>query len=185
MNMTSTKTVRKLGYSSILAAVLLTACGGESGVSTPPSGPGTPADVDFVVTSVDAITASVAVNNNSAVSLDGVQVLVSTFTAVDTSSDGSGTAVAKDVVLYNSIDELATSPAVVSGGKFTFILKNVNFAAASNDTSGAASAASCSGSSDTALGEVLLEVLNQGDELKRETVPVCALQGKTYSVTIN
>ena len=132
----------------------------------------------WVVTGVDAVTASVKVTNASGADLAGVQVLVSSVSTVDTSSDGSGSGTTKDVTLYNSSEDLGSSQAIANNGNFTFALKNVNFSAAGNDSGKECTA------DVTALGQVFLEVLDQGNELSRQTVQVCDLQGKTYSVSV-
>lgn len=167
----------------VLSALLLAACGGGGGGSggeevtvTTPS---------FNITAVDAETAAVRLTATDAV--QEVQVLVSTIqtlTGESATSEEAASTKVRGVSLYNSAEGVTALPTIAAGGSSVFSLKNVNFSAASGDTANAASSASCASNADNALGTVRLEVFSQGVQLFERDVPVCALQGTTYSVTL-
>ncbi|MEY4979411.1 MAG: hypothetical protein RLZZ352_1681 [Pseudomonadota bacterium] len=169
----------------VLSAMLLAACGGGGGGTSTTDGDTTTSVPSLTITAVNAQTAAVTINTSTAI--QEVQVLVSTVQTLSeenaTSADAESTTI-RGVSLYNSAEGVTTLPNVAAGTPTTFSLKNVNFAAASSDTSASASAAVCSSDADTALGTVRLEVFSQGSQLLEKDVPVCAMQGKTYSVSL-
>ena len=192
--MKSNNTFKTLVLPGVLAALLLAGCGG-GGTSTDSGssgGGGTSSDTSsvvelpsfFVITSTDAVTASVKVNNTAGV-LNGVQVLVSTLKTAEATSDDATSATIKDIALYNSSEDATSAQSIAASGSATFSLKNVSFAAASADVGSSASDATCTNVTDTVLGEVRLEVFGDGWLLKELDVPVCALQGKTYEVSVS
>jgi hypothetical protein len=166
----------------ILATALLAACGGGGG-----GGGGGEASVpSLTITAVNAVTASVKINNTTDAALAEVQVLVSTLKTLsgdDATSEDAETQI-PDVLLFNSNEGGSASSNIAINGSHTFDLKNVNFAAASSSSTVSASA-TCADINDKALGTVRLEVFSQGVQLKQlDDVPVCALQDKTYTLTI-
>jgi hypothetical protein len=165
----------------ILATALLSACGGGGG------GPVPAASVpSLTITAVNAVTASVKINNTTGAALEEVQVLVSTLKTLsgdDATSEDAETQI-PDVLLFNSNEDVSVSPNVANNDSHTFDLKNVNFAAASSSTNVSASA-TCIGINDKALGTVRIEVFSQGSQQLTSDVPVCALQGKTYTVNLS
>lgn len=183
--MTSNNTFKTLVLPGVLAAVLLAGCGGGGGsAAETPQPPVVTEMPSFVITNTEAVTASVKVSNTGA-ALTGVQVLVSTLKTEDTSSDGSASVRTKDVILYNSSEGSVSAPGIAAGGNVTFSLKNVSFAAASDDVGSSASASACANTADTALGEVRVEVFSEGGQLLERDVPVCALQGRVYEVSVS
>lgn len=188
--MKSNKIFATLALSGVMTALVLAGCGGGgSSVDATPPAVTPPVPVTempaFVITNTDAVTASVKVSNTAG-ELNAVQVLVSTLRAFEATSDDATDATSariKDVILYNSSDDGTQS--IGAGGNATFNLKNVNFAAASTDAGSSATAAICANNSDKVLGEVRLEVFGDGWLLKEENVPVCAIQGKTYDVSVS
>lgn len=181
--MKSNKTLKTLAWSGVVAALLLAGCGGGG---TTPQEPGALEKPSAIITNIDAVTAAVSVSNTGA-ALEGVQVVVSTLGTVDTSSDGSASSAGTPVrgtVLYNSGEDPTSAVAIAAGGRHTFALKNVSFAPASSDVGSSATVASCLSATDASLGEVLVEVLGQEGVLHRVKLPVCALKGQTYAVTL-
>jgi hypothetical protein len=166
----------------ILATALLAACGGGGGGVTDPvvSVP------SLTITAVNAVTASVKINNTTGAELAEVQVLVATLKTLsgdDATSEDAETQI-PDVLLFNSNEGVSVSPNVANNGSHTFDLNNVNFAAASSSTN-VSTSTTCANINDKALGTVRLEVFSQGVQLKQlDDVPVCALQEKTYTLTI-
>jgi hypothetical protein len=184
MNM-KTNNLKAWVFPGVLTAVLLTACGGGGGSGT--STPSTPSTPSFTITAVDAVTAQVTVSTTAAI--EDVQVLVSTLktsTGNDVTSEDADNTKVKDVLLYNSGEDATSLPDIAANGSSTFSLKNVNFAAASSDTASSATdvVVTCKDGTDTALGTVRLEVFSQGGQLWVSDVPVCAMQGTTYSVSL-
>jgi hypothetical protein len=169
---------------SLLAAVLLSACGG-GGDSPATALANVPASSIFSQTSVDAVTALLQVTNSTSVTLADVQVIVSALEDVSTFDDGSSPTKEKGLVLYNSNEDATATQSIASGANFTFSLKSVSFAFASSDTATSATAVTCSGTTDTALGSVQVEVFNEGYQIKSLTVNVCALQGLTYNLSVS
>ena len=169
----------------VLSALLLGACGGGGGGTG--STDVVPTTPSFTITSVDAETAAVRVTANASAAVQEVQVLVSTvqtLTGENATSEEATTTTIRGVLLYNSAEGVSVLPTIAASGSNVFSLKNVNFSAASTDTANAASSASCASNTDNVLGTVRLEVFSQGVQLFERDVPVCALQGTTYPVTL-
>lgn len=167
----------------ILATALLAACGGGGGGGGDPEVAFNPTSEASLFRIADAPVETdnpvdIRVVNNTGEKLEAVQVLLSTLrdeVLPSTSEEVVSTTVkARDVLLYSS--SAVGLPTIANTASGTFSLKNVNFAAASSDTSGSASATTCLSTSDAALGTVRLEVFSQGSQLWQKDVNVCAVQ---------
>lgn len=181
--MKSNNILKTLAFTGVTAALLLVGCGGGGTASQEPVAFEKPSSI---ITNVDAVTAAVSLSNTGP-ALEGVQVVVSTLGAVDTSSDGSASSASTPVrgtVLYNSSEDPASATSIAAGSRHTFTLKNVSFALASRDVGSSVAAGSCLSATDSSLGEVLVEVLSHEGVLRRLNLTVCALKEQTYTITL-
>lgn len=183
MKSNKNNTLKTLAFTGVMAALLLVGCGGGSTASQELGALEKPS---FIITNLDAVTAAVNVSNTGP-TLEGVQVVVSTLGAVDTSSDGSASSSSTPVrgtVLYNSSEDPTSATSIAAGSRHTFPLKNVSFALASKDVGSSVTSGSCLSATDASLGEVLVEVLSHEGVLRRLKLTVCALKGQTYTITL-